>query len=139
MSKRAVLLFSVLALWSAPSRAEIGFKPIYDELLVAMTKACSGRSDCLRSATSFGWFLWNNRDKTDIGYNTAKCVGISAVKRGYIWSPFDMMSNMSPIEAQDVGVEVCDCVIGYWGREPVCRQALIYGQTQMLVAMDQEP
>jgi hypothetical protein len=94
--------------------------------------ACDGQQNCLRAAGSLGWFLWKNREKADLQYTAMKCVGYSAVRRGYVWSPMNALENASSVEVIDIAIEVCDCVIGYWGREPICRSALVEGNYDQL-------
>lgn len=112
-----IILFSS----SAPSRAgETTFDTLYNEIKSALLAACQVRPDCVRRVTSLAWFLWNNRDKADIQYNTMKCLGYSAVKRGYVWAPTKILDDLTPVTAQEVATEVCDCVIGYWGKDQAC-------------------
>lgn len=121
MQRTALFLTVILILSSAPSRAgEATFDSLYNQMKSALLAACELHPDCVRRVTSFAWFLWNNRDKADIQYNTMKCLGYSAVKRGYVWSPTKIFDDLNPVTAQEVAIEVCDCVVGYWGKGQAC-------------------
>ncbi|MHC2297449.1 hypothetical protein [Rhizobium mongolense] len=91
--------------------------PTYDSLVYllksSMVKACEIDPSCVQRVTSFAYFLWNNRDKADIQYNAMKCLGYSAVKRGYFWSPTKVLDDLTPKMSQEIAYEVCDCVVGY--------------------------
>lgn len=119
---KILVLAAVVGILSAgQSRADDDlFSSTLDLLKSAMVKACSVYPDCTRRVTSFAYFLWKNRDKSDIQYNTMKCLGYSAVNRGYLWSPTKMLDDMTPATAQEIAMEVCDCVVGYWGKDEVC-------------------
>lgn len=122
MAMKAIAVAVVLSVLSAsPSKADGDmFASTVDLLRSAMTKACSLYPDCTRRITSFAYFLWNNRDKSDIQINTMKCLGYSAVNRGYVWSPTKVLDDLTPTSAQEIAKEVCDCVVGYWGKDEVC-------------------
>lgn len=133
INMRKYVFAAALAVAISPASAE---ESLFGELVAYFNEgvalACAGQENCLRTAASFSWFLWNNRDKADVQYNTMKCAGFSAVKRGYIWSPMSALENASPTEAMDFAIEVCDCVIGYWGRDAMCRHALVNGEYKEL-------
>ncbi len=119
--KTFALVAVIAALSVSPTRAEEDFfYTTVDLIKSAMVKACSIYPDCTRRVTSFAYFLWQNRDKSDIQINTMKCVGYSAVSRGYIWSPTKLLDDLTPTTAQEVATEVCDCVVGYWGKGKLC-------------------
>lgn len=62
-----------------------------------------------------------------------KCVAVTAYKRGYVMKPMSMFTDMNAVEAIDISIEVCDCTIGYWGKEPICREALEKNDPSILV------
>jgi hypothetical protein len=112
----------LFGLWSVPARAveKSAYDSLVDEIKAAMVKACEVHPDCVRRVTSFAWFLYKNRDKSDIQINVMKCLGYSAVQRGYVWAPSKVLDDMTPQTAQEIAQEVCDCVVGYWGKDEVC-------------------
>lgn len=113
--------FLICALLTTPSRTEDDLYGQTVKLLQsAMVKACDIYPDCTKRVMSFAYFLWANRDKSDIQFNTMKCLGYSAVGRGYIWSPTKVLDDMTPTTAQEIAKEVCDCVVGSWGKDQVC-------------------
>lgn len=119
--KTFAMLGIVAVLWTGSVKAEENLSNSAFELLQsAMTKACSIYPDCTRRVTSFAYFLWKNRDKSDIQYNSMKCLGYSAFNRGYVWSPTKLLDDMTPTTAQEIAVEICDCVVGYWGKDEIC-------------------
>ncbi|MDW9376825.1 hypothetical protein GHK33_20600 [Sinorhizobium meliloti] len=109
-----------LTISASPASAELSFRGLVDYLEAGMKRACELYPDCTRRVTSFTWFLWSNRDKADIQYHTMKCLGYSAVQRGYVWSPMKLVDELTPTTAQEISVEVCTCVVGYWGKDQVC-------------------
>lgn len=116
----AVLSSMLLLSIGGPVRAETTYEFLVSQLKSTMTAACNLYPDCERRVGSFVWFLWNNRDKSDIQFNTVKCIGYSAVARGYIWEPMKVLDDLTPVTAQELAIEVCDCVVGSWGKEMVC-------------------
>lgn len=133
MFRQIVFATGIYLAATANLRAQSSFSEFYDYLTTSIQKACAAHQDCLRLATSFAWFIWNNREQADLQFNAVKCLGYSAVQRGYIWSPISIWDDLTPTEVQSVAVEVCNCVIGYWGREPLCRQALFEGKPELLL------
>ncbi|MDX0065926.1 hypothetical protein GOB13_23275 [Sinorhizobium meliloti] len=87
-----------LTLSASPASAELSFRGLVDYLEAGMTRACELYPDCTRRVTSFTWFLWSNRDKADIQYNTMKCLGYSAVQRGYVGTVRNFVSEVMMME-----------------------------------------
>ncbi len=116
---RFFLIALIFTFSACTSRAETSstFDSLYNYMKIAMTAACANEDNCTRKISSFLWFVWNNRDKSDVQFNLVKCTGYSAVKRGYIWSPTKLLDDLTPKMTQEVAVEVCECVTGYWAQK----------------------
>jgi hypothetical protein len=114
------LLITFLFSPSARAMDYPSYESFVDLLKTTMIKACEIDPSCIQRVTSFAYFLWKNRDKADIQYNAMKCLGSSAIKRGYVWSPTKVLDDLTPKTSQEIAYEVCDCVVGYWGKDWVC-------------------
>lgn len=127
----------LLLLFFSPhvSAQESMFDRIIEQVRDRATKVCGGKDDCLRAGISLANFLWSNRDKTDVHKNTAKCVGVVAFNRGYLLKPMSVLDLKDPDDFLEVSIEICDCVIGYWGKDAMCRQALVERDAQSLAAI----
>lgn len=118
---------------SSPARADSTFMKTYNFVIDSIQKACSDKDDCLRLGASFAWFIWNNRDKREFPKNTIKCMGYQAYKRGYVMKPMKIWSEMNAAETMSFSIDVCNCIIGYWGKDPMCEIALEARDPMMLL------
>jgi len=110
-------------------------RAMVQQLSSAATTVCAGRGDCARVAGNFARFLWDNRDRVDVQTRALRCLGQSAVRRGYVQSPVDAIRNASRADVTELSVEVCECMVGLSGSLSVCRPSLVQGRLAPLLRM----
>lgn len=94
---------------------------VMTHLREVLEMACKGRSECLAQVGDLALFLWRHSDEANLQLRTVRCLGQTAMARGYVWSPGKMFEIMTPDAVPEIAAELCGCVVPTILEAQVCR------------------